>query len=695
MHNNRLISIVLSVFVLASVMSTSVVYANVEATQIFTSDFSNLDLSGAVGSTKSFGTNTGGIFGEGFDDEDNNHKARVYINNPDDSTTNETEFPGTGTITKPVDEKYGTTVAFHKSKAFVRTGFGLGVRPMIDKDKNFVIKTAIKRTELEGCDIYITMSGYPQSGGAAEIKYGFDMVRLKQNGDIYVNCSKDDGFDVSGNLVGKYEAGIWYEFTIEYTAKNKFAIVTIDGGAFDNAKFYSNTMTGNQADWASVMMMNHKNTASADVHIAYFNAYYTNAKSIDDFSVDTTLNFDRYKLGTLKSNAFSSGKGYYTLPGGFKHYYGSTVETDTMVVSSDANYGKSLKMADYGAIWNQLRFPLEAPYAKPFTSGKNILEFSIYGGTDMAVFISTAHIKEGNETNYYNKEIKFGNENGQLAKHKWLRAVCTYDMDDKLFTLVIYDPVNPSDCYNDTIDISDFGDITQVGVGTGRGNKTGDASYVDNIHVYSEKSNFEISNSTPFDKSTDNPLFGDIVLNFTREIESGSDGITISGGGLTSEDYTVSLMPCKRTVIIRPKNMLGALTDYSVNISNLKYGNGAVFNKIEAVKFKTADYITVGNPVFTNSDGKTIQRLESGNITASIKVTINDKSTYPFAVIYALYNKADNSIAGIKAFSADNAPKEPMELTLTVPESGQYYAEVSVLDTYIGLRPYVKKFRLE
>ena len=703
----RIIAIITSTLLAMSAASASVYAADSSRTAIYNSDFAGLNISRAATTDQSFSENNG-TFGAGFNDDN----QKTYINNPDGLTSNDDTvsgsskpYAGTGTLSKVEDDKYGTTLVFSKSEKFYRNGFGLNIRPTFDKNKNIVIKTAIKRDKIEDSDVYITMLGYGSGASSATSEYGFDMVKFMRNGDIYVNASKNNNTYVDGSniLAGKYETGVWYELVIEYSASNKFAMVTIDGGMYDNTVIYCSKMSGNQAERVSISMMNMQanTTHASDMHIAYIDVYYTAAKTVDNIAVNTALDFENYKEGTLKSNAAGTTAAKNNLTCGVRHHIGTAQENDTVIEKLDSSHGKSLKIADNGLSWNQLRFPLDAPYAKPFTTGKNIFEFEIYGGSTMLANIFISHSESVDGKTYFNYPLTFddafGNNNGTVIKNKWLKVICTFDMESKECTMLVYDIENPSDKYQvGPIDISSHGNITQVAVYAGGGNANdGGPTYIDNIMVYNEPADFSIIKSTPVSGEIDAPFLNNIVLNFSHEIASGSDGIRLLGGNIADTDYTAELLPCKRTIIIKPFFPLDTLTDYKVNISGLTDTGGNVMNLTGAVEFKTADYITITPAQFTSTSGRKLTSIEKGNITATVDVRVNDGETYPFLIIYALYNKSDNALCAMEYIVSSVQPSAPVALTVTVPETGEYYAEVSVLDTINGLKPYTDKFRLE
>lgn len=709
MQIKKYISIFMILFMLMSTIVISPLTIDASTTNIYYNDFKDTDIFKAKGSADSYGE-TSGKFGASIATD----SQRFYIMNPDDLTTNDDEvnssnkkiYAGTGTIAKVADGKYPYSLVFTKSEKFWRSGFGIDVRPKMESNKNVVIKTAIKRDFKDDSDLYITSLGYAPGESASSLNHGYDWVSFMRTGEIYVLGSKVDSKYIEGTntYFGKYEEGVWYEITIEYTPSTKFATVTIDGGIYDNNIQYSKIMSGNIPERVSVSLRNmvESTTKKGDMHIGYLDIHYSeSAKSVNDFKVDTKLDFNDYNIGTLESNAIKvSQNAYNLLSCGIKHHVGATADEDTSIVKFDSAYGKSLKMADYGKQWNQLRFPLEAPYAKPFSEGKNIFEFSIYGGTDMTMLILVS-LSDGSTTSSNTTTLTFKDDfntsSSYLKKHTWLKGICTFDLENGKYTLLFYQKDNPENSYIITKDISAYTNVTQVGLYTGSGSPVdGDATYIDDIHIYSEKPDFDVLDSSHYNNMQNAPILNDIVLNFTHEIKEGVDTISLNGGNLTSDDYEVSLMPCKRTVVIKPKYDLKTLTEYTISISGLKDINDNTINVDEIIKFKTCDNITISPVEFTDESGKAVYKITPGKISASVEISVNDGGAYDFLMVYALYNKSTDELVQIKTLPAQNEPSSPLELEIQVPDDeNEYFAEVSILDSYYYLRPYINNFRLE
>lgn len=204
------------------------------------------------------------------------------------------------------DSKYGTVVELNKV-ADCWSPLAMGIYPSnLDSSKALIMETAVKVESM---------------GAAVAIEMYSPTTRVLAFGN-------DGNIAVGGVKVGAYETDVWYEVRAEYIASQKYLLVTVDGGAYDNAEFpvtnFSDVIP-NEIDFG----FRDATSSVAKAYIGYFKAYQTAYDRLVSFSES----FDTYSdtTGKGKPNGMEisgiTGSETTVMPGTDEIYGGTAVLT--------------------------------------------------------------------------------------------------------------------------------------------------------------------------------------------------------------------------------------------------------------------------------------------------------------------------------------------------------------------------------
>lgn len=589
-------------------------------------------------------------------------------------------------ITEGTDSVYGKTTIVSNTGGVSYGGLSLADLDG-DVSESFTIKAAFRRQNILNP---FTLRFLTDSTATTYA----DLLKFTNNNLVLVD----------GVKMCSYKANTWYEIEMTYN-KTGFIIFTINGGEFENARFYKATATKLGftlfRGWYAGANIKEDN----GFELGYF--YYDSTKQVSKGVWENELNFE----SGVNVHDWSDASAIHS-NGNWQIYNSDLISGTTRifdVVDMDDSHGKALKVNRFNPYVKQLRHFFDQPgsFPDPAMNEQLLIVEGSYKQDYLGQLKLSLTPAVGMGTTFYIFESKSGTWDGTFlfcgteATEKmpytsggWMRFRASLDFATDTTKLEYWMEDSPQQVITltDTQKLKDITKLSQIVYMPLVGDQENSAGYLDDVRVY-EKASLRSINSLPENGATGvSPVIMPTVsFNMPLNQESINGAVvTLTGAGIEDGDYTTCLSPLGNGICVKLNKDLKPNETYTLTVSNVTDIFGQKLTDAQTVTFTTCDLIVVTSCTFNGVEKENAALLPGSDLNINVHIKTGDSLTRDILVLYGIYEKdSDQFVVGDAVYKSTNEDDFSKILAVPKVEGKSYYAKVFIWNTFSSLKPYL------